>query len=280
MYRRDTINRTPVHERPIESGSRMNSNAADSDTVATVNGVALHVPGEHLTTEALRQRACMELLRQAAQSTGLLAASDVVSRDGIISDAASRAIERLIEQAVPQSEPSEAACRRYYEAHRSRYSEGARARVRHVLFAVTPGVNVAALRARAESALIELRCKDGSCESRFASLACELSNCPSGVDGGYLGWLTVADCAPEFGAAVFGDQTIGVLSRLVHSRFGFHVVEVLERDPGRERGFVTVRGAIAAHLRRQAFVTALQRYMDTLAADAVVAGVSVAPSPG
>ena len=41
-----------------------------------VNGVALHTPGEALDAEALRQRACTELLRQAAIAGGLLDADD------------------------------------------------------------------------------------------------------------------------------------------------------------------------------------------------------------
>ena len=43
--------------------------------VARINGVALHAPGETLTPDELRQRACTELLRQAAQRAGLLAAT-------------------------------------------------------------------------------------------------------------------------------------------------------------------------------------------------------------
>ncbi|HMX11963.1 MAG TPA: peptidylprolyl isomerase, partial [Burkholderiaceae bacterium] len=48
------------------------SNASVSSQPASVNGVALHAPGEVLATETLRQRACSELLRQAAQDAGLL----------------------------------------------------------------------------------------------------------------------------------------------------------------------------------------------------------------
>ena len=43
--------------------------------VARINGIALNSAGEALSPEELRQRACTELLRQAAQSAGLLAAS-------------------------------------------------------------------------------------------------------------------------------------------------------------------------------------------------------------
>ena len=36
-----------------------------------------------------------------------------------------------------------------------------------------------------------------------------------------------------------------MLPRLVHSRFGLHVVEVLEREAGVTQGFDAVRGAVA-----------------------------------
>src|SRR5256885_8232333 len=41
-----------------------------------------------------------------------------------------------------------------------------------------------------------------------------------------------SDCAPEFARDVFASQEIGVLPRLVHSRFGLHVVEVCAREAG------------------------------------------------
>jgi len=50
--------------------------------IASVNGVALHGPGEVLDEPALRQRACTELLRQAAQQAGLLALDDPANTDG------------------------------------------------------------------------------------------------------------------------------------------------------------------------------------------------------
>ena len=54
-----------------------------------------------------------------------------------------------------------------------------------------------------------------------------------------------ADCAPEFARELFGHAEVGVLPRLVHSRFGLHVVEVLEREPGVAQPFEAVRGAVA-----------------------------------
>ena len=243
--------------------------------VARINGVALSAHGESLSPDVLRQRACTELLRQAAQSAGLLAASDAASADGVTSEAASVAIEALLEQNLKVPEPSEEACRRHYAAHEGAFRAGERVRARHILFAVTPGVDVGALRKRVEPVFLGVRCHDGQAADLFANAARQWSNCPSGEHGGDLGWLTSADCAPEFARELFGRTEVGVLPRLVHSRFGLHIVEVLEREPGVAQSFESVRGAVAMALRQQAFVTALRQYLSVLAGEATVEGVEL-----
>jgi peptidyl-prolyl cis-trans isomerase C len=243
--------------------------------VACINGVALHARDAVLAPGELRQRACTELLRQAAQRAGLLAADDAPPVDGAISEAASSAIEALLDQEVSTPEPSEDACKRHYAAHQATYRTGERVRARHILFAVTPGVDVVALRKRAEAALLEVRCHDGNANDGFAVAARAASNCPSGAEGGDLGWLLAADCAPEFAREIFGRAEVGVLPRLVHSRFGLHVVEVLAREPGAEQSFDAVRGAVAMSLRQLAYVTALRQYLRLLAGEATVKGVDL-----
>ena len=242
--------------------------------IARINGVALNAPHELLDEEALRQRACTELLRQAAQQAGLLSADDVPGALGAISTEASDAIEQLLDRELPVPDPSEEACRRYHEAHPAAHARGERAQLRHVLFAVTPGVDVKQLRLRAEALLIDLRCADDG-GAKFAEAAAQWSNCPSGQQGGDLGWLTRADCAPEFAREVFGSAEIGVLARLVHSRFGLHVVEVVAREAGQQPAFEDVRQAIALTLRQQAWVNALRQYLQLLAGAAVVEGVAL-----
>jgi peptidyl-prolyl cis-trans isomerase C len=245
---------------------------------ASIDGVALHAAGETLSPEELRQRACTELLRQAAQAAGLLAASDAPSADGVISEAAASAIETLLEHNVKVPEPSDEACRRHHAAHEASYRTGERVRVRHILFAVTPGVDVAALRKRAEPIFLDVRCHDdhaGQGVDRFAEAARKWSNCPSGAQGGELGWLTSVDCAPEFARELFGHVEVGVLPRLVHSRFGLHIVEVLEREPGIAQPFEAVRGAVANSLRQQSYVTALRQYLSLLAGQASIIGVEL-----
>ena len=244
-------------------------------TVASVNGVALNAPGEGVPPDELRQRACTELMRQAAMRDGFLPAGDPAPVGGAISPAAADAIDAWLETALKVPEPSEEACRRHHAAMASRWRTGERARLRHILFAVTPGVDVAALRRRAEACLLDVRCRDAQAADVFARAARELSNCPTGADGGELGWVTPADCAPEMARELFGRAEIGVLSRLVHSRFGFHVVEVLERDAGIDRPFGEVRGAVVLSLQQQAWVTALRQLLQVLAGAAAIEGVAL-----
>ncbi|MES2229455.1 MAG: peptidylprolyl isomerase [Pseudomonadota bacterium] len=243
--------------------------------VARINGVALNRAAEDLGAQALRQRACTELLRQAAVRDGLLDATDAPPVDGVVSEAASRAIDAWLERELQLPEPSDEACRRHHAARAARYRTGERVRVRHILFAVTPGMDVVALRNRAEACLLDVRCHDGTAGDGFGRSARELSNCPSGEHGGELGWLKPDDCAPEFARELFGHVEVGVLPRLVHSRFGLHVVEVLGREGGVRQSFEEVRGTVAMALRRQAWVTALRQTLQLLAGQAVVEGVDL-----
>lgn len=242
---------------------------------AHINGIPLHAPGEHLPPELLRQRACTELLRQQALQQGLLAQDDPAPHDGATSAAATAAIEQLLEQALSVPEPSEEACRRYHAAHPTiGGARGERAHLRHILFAVTPGVNVNLLRQRAEALLLELRCADEGGPA-FAEAAKKWSNCPSGAEGGDLGWLTREDCAPEFARDVFEGQEIGVLARLVHSRFGLHVVQVCARQKPEAKPFEQVHAAVAQQLRHQAWLNALRQYLQLLAGEAEVVGIDL-----
>jgi len=211
----------------------------------------------------------LALLQSEAVRAGLLDAAEPPPQDGVPTEAAAAAIEILIEGALRLPEADEATLRRHHAANPARFGgSGERARLRHVLFAVTPGVDVNALRARAEACLIDVRAGAERAERdpRFAEAARTLSNCPSATAGGDLGWLAADDCAPEFAREIFfGHTEVGVLPRLVHSRFGLHVVEVLERQASAAPPFEAVREAVAQSLRVQAYVTALQQYLRVLA---------------
>jgi peptidyl-prolyl cis-trans isomerase C len=247
-------------------------------TVASVNGITLHSPDETLDASTLLERAHTELLRQQAVSAGLLPRHGGLQAPEL-DDAQRQVIETMIDQVVTSPEPGESECRRYYEANKGRFIVGQALHVRHILFAVTPGVNVHALSQRAETALLELSRK-GVAAGRFEQLARELSNCPSSGQGGDLDWVTPEDCAPELANELFFQTDsrwgMGVHPRLVHTRFGLHIIEVLGRKKGKLPDFEAVQDRIQAQLTLQSRSTALRQYMQLLVGQAHLEGVELA----
>jgi peptidyl-prolyl cis-trans isomerase C len=247
---------------------------AASATIPAINGLALLAPDEHLDPETLMERAWGELLRQEAVRRGLLPRQAApLARP--LAEPDRRVIEEMLETSVPLAAPDAQECRRYYEANLARYVTGRAAHLRHILFAVTDGIDVEALARRAEEALRQLTARDAPAD-RFAALARELSNCPSAAEGGDLGWLGPEDMAGELARELFQLQgSLGLLARLVHSRFGLHIVEVLERRPGRQLAFEEVQNRIAGELAQRSRATALHQYIRVLAGGAVIEGLDL-----
>lgn len=240
-----------------------------------IHGRRLHIgPGEDL--DAVRERAWGEVLRQEAVRQGLLADTEG-DLAPTLSAEQQQAIEDMLDTAVQTPEPTPEACQRYYDAHKPRFTHGQQAQLRHILFAVTPGVPVQKLAERAEAALLELTHMDVPVE-RFAQLASELSNCPSGAQGGDLGWVGPQDCAPELAQFLFlqeGGIANGLQPRLVHSRFGLHIVDVQDQRPGELAPFEQVQGRIAGELTLQSRATALRQYMLLLVGQARIEGIDL-----
>ncbi len=240
-----------------------------------INGRRLPVgPGEDL--DAVRERAWAEVLRQEAVRQVLLADAPGEWAP-TLGAAQQQIIEQMLDEAVHTPEPTPEACARYYEAHKPRFRHGQQVHLRHILLAVTPGVPVQALAQRAEAALLELTHKDAPA-GRFEALARELSNCPSGAQGGDLGWIGPQDSAPELAQFLFlqeGGIADGLQPRLVHSRFGLHIVEVLAQRPGELAPLAQVQGRIAGELALHSRATALRQYMLLLVGQARIEGIEL-----
>ncbi|HET9903288.1 MAG TPA: peptidylprolyl isomerase [Xanthobacteraceae bacterium] len=227
----------------------------------SVNGVAVRV--EEAATPELA--AIRELLRQRAVACGLLEAAATDA------EAVDVAIEALLAREVTTPEPTEAECRRYYDQHRPEFTSGDLVLARHILFQVTSRVNVPQIRARAEQTLNTLLREP----ERFAALARELSNCPSGRQGGNLGQIGRGETVPEFEAVLFRLGPTGLMRELVKTRYGFHIVAVDQRIPGRTLPFEVAQEAIAARLRARVEEKALRQYVSLLAGQARIEGVAL-----
>jgi peptidyl-prolyl cis-trans isomerase C len=230
-----------------------------------VNGVAVAID-TGLPAELAVAR---ELLRQRAVEIGLLE-PQIEDEDKV-----SAAIEALLEREVATPVPTEAECRNYYQRNPGDFDSGDLVHARHILFQVTPRVNVPEMRIRAQDALNTLLREP----ERFGAMARELSNCPSGRQGGNLGQIGRGDTVPEFEKALFKFGASGILRELVKTRHGFHIVAVDQRIPGRKLPFEAVREQIAARLRSQVEENALRQYVSVLAGRAEVEGAELAASP-
>ena len=180
-------------------------------------------------------------------------------------------IEALFEREVAVPEADDAACRRYYDANLARFSSGEMVEARHILFQVTPGAPLDLLRATGEGILDELKARP----ERFDELARQYSNCPSGAVGGSLGQLTRGQTVPEFEALLFRLKAGELAGRLLETRFGLHILQVLRREEGRAVPFEAVRGHIADTLRREAWQRALHQYLHILVGRAEIEGVAL-----
>ena len=168
----------------------------------------------------------------------------------------------------------DAACRRFYHANPQRFMVGELVEADHILFQVTPDVNLDMLRAHANTVLQALM-ED---PSRFAQVAREQSNCPSAAVGGNLGQLGRGDTVPEFERAMFALPSGGLLPQLLQTRHGLHIVRVTRRIEGRMLPYEHVAQQIAMALSSMSRDTAWRQYTKLLVEQADVQGIDLESS--
>lgn len=210
-------------------------------------------------------------LKQAVQElvlrTLLLQQADTL---GILGDDDER-IDTLLALQIAVPKADEAACRRYYDNNPARYTSGDLVEARHILLQVTPDVPLELLRGTGEALLEALQLQP----ERFAALAAAYSNCSSGQVGGSLGQLSRGQCVPEFEELVFRLAEGELAGRLLETRFGLHIVQVLRKVPGTLLPFETVRSEIAVYLDRQASQRAIHQYLHILVGQAKIDGIEL-----
>ncbi len=233
---------------------------------------ALHAGAPDPDAAARRTVAIRELLLQRAGELGLL--DNGAQRAAVIfadRDAEDSVITKVLELDVRTPAPTADECRRYFETHAERFTSGDLVEARHILFAIMPGTPVMALRDHAERVLLELR----DTPEQFAERAARLSNCPSGQHGGNLGQFGPGEMVPEFDKAIFGTTAVGVLPTLVATRYGFHIISVERRIPGRRLPFEEVESRIADYLAARVEERALKQYVEVLAGRASIEGADL-----
>jgi peptidyl-prolyl cis-trans isomerase C len=249
------------------STDELSVNGAVIETAAIAAESALHADEPDPDHAARRTLVVRELLAQRAVATGLLASG---------ADLDDETVDRLLELECTTPAPSVEECQRYYAANMQNFRSPDLVLARHILFALTEKAAMTRVRARAEEAHRELT----QHHDRFDALARTLSNCPSGQVGGNLGQLTRGESVPEFEAAVFGSQHIGLLPGLVNTRYGFHIVWVERRIAGESLPFEAVQATVERYLSEHVRHKSIQQYLTLLASSAELRGIALDVRPG
>lgn len=180
-------------------------------------------------------------------------------------------VESLLGQALKVPHPTEDECKRYFDLHQSRFLVGELVEANHILFQVTPNVDLDALRQRAQAVLEELNTQP----EVFAECAKKYSNCPSAEVGGNLGQLSRGETVPEFEKVIFSAAAHSLIPRIVETRFGLHIVQLGRKVAGRLMPFEQVKNQIADAMQRASYDRALQQYMKVLVGQAQISGVDL-----
>ncbi len=147
----------------------------------------------------------------------------------------------------------------YYNAHRDEYRTPERVHARHILLSITnkPKDEVPKIKAQAEA--LDKQLKAGA---DFAELAKKNSQDPgSAQKGGDLGWVSRGQMVKNFEDAVFTLKP-NEISDVVTTEYGFHIIQVLEKQPAHLQTLDEVKPAIITTLKNQTVFDRMQDLTD------------------
>ena len=164
----------------------------------------------------------------------------------------------------------------YYDQHRDQYRVPEQVKVRHILIKtplpgpdgkVDPsGVDLA--RKKAEDVLQQLKAG-----GNFAELAKKYSeDAASAKDGGSLGWIERGRTVPEFEKAAFSLPK-GSTSELVESSYGFHIIQVEDKQDAHLKTLEEVRAQIEPVLKHEKAVQSAEAKATALLSQARTLGL-------
>jgi len=148
-----------------------------------------------------------------------------------------------LKQRAPVTEDDEKV---YYQSHIDQYKLEDRAHVAHILFKTVgmTDAEAAEVKKKAEEALN--KAKHGG---NFADLAKQYSEDTTKDKGGDLGWIVRGQTVPEFEAAAFSLPK-GSISDLVKTKYGFHIIQVIDRESARTQTLDEVKATIVNQLQQ------------------------------
>jgi parvulin-like peptidyl-prolyl isomerase len=171
-------------------------------------------------------------------------------------------VNKLVEQACSEvADPTEEEVAGFYELHQEEYVQPQQVLCQHILVKSEEGDLPEAKSAAFEKIrAIRERIVDGA---DFAEEAKKNSDCPSGAEGGSLGWFGRGMMVKEFDEAAFSMKK-GEVSDIVTTQFGYHIIYKAGEKGGEKLTLVDVHDQIKDLLRHEARGRAMDQFVAEL----------------
>jgi peptidyl-prolyl cis-trans isomerase C len=179
-------------------------------------------------------------------------------------DDADSKVNKLIQTRIASSvQVTEADARTFYNQNLQRMRTPPQSHLRHILIATPPQASAAdrqKAREKAEDLLKQI--KNGG---DFAQLAAQNSDDPgSKTRGGDLSWVQPGQTVPPFEKAAFALKKPNDLSPVVETRFGYHIIQLVERQDSQVVPFEQAKSRIGAMLRDEKVKETLRAHVEEL----------------
>ncbi len=165
-------------------------------------------------------------------------------------------VNKLVEQACSSvAEPADDEVAAFYEAHKTEYVQPEQVLCQHILVKGSDDASLDKIKA------IRERIVSGGAD--FSEEAKRHSDCPSGAEGGSLGWFGRGMMVPEFDACAF-EMKKGEVSGVVSTQFGYHIIYKADQRGGGQQTLVDVHDQIRDLLRHEARGRAVEAFVQEL----------------
>lgn len=228
-------------------------------------------------TEAARALVVKELLLQEARRLGIEGTPEQ-DEGGRAEEDEDAVVRTLLEEVIKPALPDENECRRFYEANVARFRTPDLFDAAHILIEPETDDDKGwkAARRHAEKIIGEV----GDNQDAFAAAARSISGCASAQQDGSLGQIRRGELVGSIQAGLEALENGRTGRKPVRSRFGWHVLRLHRRMPGRTLPFEHVRDKIADTLEARSWSVESARYVAGLAANGEVEGVLIDRASG
>jgi len=149
----------------------------------------------------------------------------------------------------------------FYDSHPDLFKQSEQVRASHILIKVDPQTDEGK-RAEAQKKIKEIQQKLQKGED-FTILAKALSEGPSKVKGGDLGYFSRGQMVKSFEEAAFTLKPDEV-SDIVETKFGYHLIKVIEKRPEATIAFEDAKDKLGQYLKQQKVQKEVRIYVDKL----------------